>query len=297
MKLVDLISSGQIILMDGATGTELDKHGLMSREDANLTAPEVVMSVHSDYIRAGSQIITANTLTMNRIYMETHSITVDVGAINRAGVELARKAAGDDVHVLGNLCSTGQLLQPYGDYKESQFVETFTEQAGYLAEAGADGFLIETMFDLAETLCAVQACRRFDLPVLASVAFSTAAKGGRTSMGNSARDCAWKLVDAGADVVGVNCGSIDHFEAAEIVASMKAVVSVPILAQPNAGIPELIEGKTVFSASPYDFSDGIRECIHAGATWVGGCCGTTPEHIRAVAAAVSSQLSAVSRQQ
>lgn len=289
MKLMDLITSGKVILMDGATGTELDKHGLMSREDANLTAPETVMNVHSSYVQAGSQIITANTIPMNRIYMETHSVKVDLEAINRAGVELARKAAGDDVHVLGNLRSTGQLLEPYGDYRESQFIETFAEQAGYLADAGADGFLIETMFDLAETLCAVEACKRFDLPVLASIAFSTAAKGGRTSMGNSARDCAWKLVDAGADVVGVNCGSIDHFEAAEIVASMKAVVSVPILARPNAGTPQLIEGKTVFSASPYDFSDGVRECIRAGATIVGGCCGTTPGHIRAVAEMVASR--------
>ena len=284
MDLLSLIASGKIILLDGATGTELDKHGLMSRGENNLTAPEIVMSIHRDYLQAGSLAVTANTLTMNRIYVETHGVDVDVRAVNRAGVELARQAAGQDRFVLGNLCSTGQLLEPYGTYTETQFYDTFAEQAGYIAEGGANGFLIETMFDVREAICALRACKdNSQLPVMVSMAFSTMANGGRTPMGDSAEDCAKKLADSGADVVGANCGSITPSQTAELAAIMKAAVSVPILAQPNAGTPTLVEGKTVFDATPETFAEGIAKCIQAGATIVGGCCGTTPEHIRAVA--------------
>jgi len=154
-----------------------------------------------------------------------------------------------------------------------------------LAEAGVDGFIIETMFDLREALCAIRACRgNFPLPVIVSIAFKTETKGGRTMMGNSAEDCAKSLTDAGVDVIGANCGDLDPSQMAVVVSLLKKETNVPILAQPNAGKPRLVGDKTVFDMEPAIFALGINECLQAGARLVGGCCGTTPEHIRAVAA-------------
>ncbi len=273
-----------VILLDGAMGTELDKRGLMSRGRTNLDAPEAVLAIHEQYIQCGCHALTANTLTMNRIYIETHNVGVSVRDVNKAGAELARQAAGADRYVLGDISSTGQLLEPYGTYKESQFYDAFREQAEILAASGVDGFIIETMFDLREVVCAVRACKdNVSLPVLVSMAFTTEEKGGRTMMGNSAEQCAGGLTEAGADAVGANCGDLDPAQMAVVVSLLRSATSLPVLAQPNAGKPKLVGDKTVFEMTPASFAAGIGECLRAGARFVGGCCGTTPEHIRAVA--------------
>jgi 5-methyltetrahydrofolate--homocysteine methyltransferase len=284
MGLLTLLKNQEIILLDGAMGTELDKRGLMGRAGNNLDNPEVVFEIHREYALCGCHALTTNTLIMNRIYIETHNIDVSVQDVNRAGVELARRAAAGNQFVLGDISSTGQLLEPYGTYKEQQFYDAFEEQAEILAEAGVDGFIIETMFDLREALCALRACKdNFSIAVIASIAFATEEKGGRTMMGNSAEDCAKSLTDAGADVIGANCGDLDPSQMAVVVSLLKKATTVPILAQPNAGKPKLVDDKTIFEMSPKPFAAGIAKCIDAGATIVGGCCGTTPEHIRAVA--------------
>lgn len=271
-------------MLDGAIGTQLDKRGLMSRGRNNLDSPEAVLDIHRDYARCGCHALTTNTLTMNRIYIETHNVGVSVQDVNQAGVELARQAADNNQFILGDISSTGQLLEPYGSYKESDFYDTFKEQAQVLAEAGVDGFIIETVFDLREALCALRACKdNFQLPVIASIAFATETKGGRTIMGNSAEDCAKNLTEAGADVIGANCGDLDPAQMAVVVSILKSATNKPILAQPNAGKPRLVDDKTVFEMAPADFASGIAECLQAGASLVGGCCGSTPEHIRAVA--------------
>ena len=283
MGLLQVLKSKPVLLLDGAIGTELDKKGLMARGANNLDEPEAVLQVHMAYSRAGCDALTANTLTMNRIYIETHNVGVSVQEVNRAGAELANQASGCDQYVFGNMSSTGKLLEPYGTYKESQFYEAFKEQAEILAQAGLDALLIETMFDLREALCAVRACKEnTSLPVLASIAFAMETKGGRTMMGDTAEQCAKALTDAGADIVGTNCGDLDPSRMAKVVALLKAATDVPILAQPNAGMPALIDGKTVFAMEPAEFAEGVAECIQAGAQIVGGCCGTTPAHIRAV---------------
>ncbi|MCP4261467.1 MAG: hypothetical protein GY774_28790 [Planctomycetes bacterium] len=284
MNLSTALKKKDVILLDGAIGTELDKHGLMGRAQNNLENPEVVLEIQREYASCGCDALTANTLTMNRIFIETHNVGVSVQDVNRAGAELARKAAGEGQYVLGNMSSTGQLLEPYGTYKESQFCEAFREQAGILAESGVDGFIIETMFDLREAVCALRACKdNFSLPVIVSIAFSTEAKGGRTIMGDTAQQCAKSLTDAGADVIGANCGDIDPAQMAVIVSELKSATSLPVLAQPNAGKPQLVGDETVFKMAPDDFAQGVAECLSVGAQIVGGCCGTTPEHIRAVA--------------
>jgi 5-methyltetrahydrofolate--homocysteine methyltransferase len=289
MQFLETINSGSIILLDGAIGTELDKRGLMGRASNNLDAPEIVLDIQREYVACGCDALTANTLTMNRIYIETHNLGISVEDVNKAGVEIARQAAGKERYVLGNLSSTGQLLEPYGTYKESQFYEAFREQAGILAESVVDGFIIETMFDLREALCALRACKEnFSLPVIVSMAFSTEEKGGRTMMGNSAEQCAKSLTNAGADVVGANCGDLDPTQMAVVVSYLKSATSRPVLAQPNAGRPKLIGDKTVFEMAPAQFAHGIAECLRAGARLVGGCCGTSPEHILAVAEMLKS---------
>lgn len=284
MNFLTFLNTKDVILLDGAIGTELDKRGLMGRGGNNLDNPEIVLEIQQEYVQSGCNGLTTNTLTMNRVYIETHNVGVSVRDVNRAGVELARRAATGNQFVLGDISSTGQLLEPYGDYKEQQFYDAFREQAGILAEAGVDGFIIETMFDLREALCALRACKdNFSLAAIVSIAFATEQKGGRTMMGNSAEDCAKGLAEAGADVIGANCGDLDPAQMAVVVSELKSATTVPILAQPNAGRPMLVGDKTVFEMAAASFAAGIAKCIDAGATIVGGCCGTTPEHIRAVA--------------
>ena len=284
MNLSTALKEKDVILLDGAIGTELGKHGLMGRARPNLDNPEVVLEIQREYAQCGCNAITTNTLTMNRIYIESHKVSVSVQDVNRAGVEIARKAVSEGQYVLGNIGSTGQLLEPYGTYKESQFYDAFREQAGILAESGVDGFIIETMFDLREAMCALRACKdNFSLPVIVSIAFSSEANGGMTMMGNSAQQCAKSLTEGGTDVIGANCGDIDPAQMAVIVSVLKSATSLPVIAQPNAGKPQLVDNETVFKMAPDDFTKGIAECLSAGAQIVGGCCGTTPEHIRAVA--------------
>ncbi len=284
MDFSAFLESQKIVLLDGAMGTQLDRRGLMSRGENNLAAPEAVLEIHREYAQCGIHALTTNTLTMNRIYIETHKVGVSVRDVNRAGAELARQAAGSDQYVLGDISSTGQLLEPYGTYKESEFYDAFNEQAEILAESGVDAFIIETMFDLREATCALRACKdNFSLPVIVSIAFTTEEKGGRTMMGNSAQDCAGTLTDAGADVIGANCGDIDPAQMATVVSVLRSATTLPISAQPNAGRPKLFDNQTVFEMAPAPFAEGIAECLQAGARIVGGCCGTTPEHIRAVA--------------
>ena len=283
MDFVKFIESNELILLDGAMGTELDKRGLMSHGRNNLDAPEAVLEIHRQYAECGCHALTTNTLTMNRIFIESHDLGVKVEDVNRAGVELAQQVAGNQRYVLGNISSTGQFLEPYGTYKESQFCDAFKEQAEVLAEAGVDGFIIETMIDLREALCALRACKDgFSLPVIVSMAFATEEKEGRTFMGDSAAECATKLTDAGADVVGANCGDIDPFQMAVVVSLLQSATPLPVLAQPNAGKPQLVDEQTVFRMPPTPFARGVAECVQAGARVVGGCCGTTPDHIRAV---------------
>ncbi len=284
MRLAEALKNQDVILLDGAMGTELSRRGLMACGRTNLDAPDAVRAIHQEYIQCGCQALTTNTLTMNRIYIETHNVGVSVRDVNKAGTELARQAAGTDRYVFGDISSTGQLLEPYGTYKESQFCDAFREQAEILAESGADGFIIETMFDLREALCAVRACKdNLSLPVIVSMAFTTEEKGGRTMMGDSAEQCARSLTDAEADAVGANCGDLDPAGMAAVVSVLKSATSLPLLAQPNAGKPKLVGIETVFEMAPASFAAGLAECVQAGAKLIGGCCGTTPEHIRAVA--------------
>jgi 5-methyltetrahydrofolate--homocysteine methyltransferase len=287
MDLAGLLGSREIVILDGAMGTELHKRGFTDGCACNITRPEAVTEVHKEYLAAGCNAIITNTLTMNRISIESHGQDIDVEKVNTSGAALALAAAGDAAFVLGNLSSTGQLLEPYGTYLEEEFVECFKEQASILAAAGVHGFIIETIIDLREALCALKACREVSpLPVIACMSYFTKSDGGRTQMGNSVEECTKALVDGGASAVGANCGSLDPAGLAELVATMAPFTKLPIVVEPNAGKPRLEAGATVFDMGPADFSAGMLQCRDAGARILGGCCGTTPGHISAMVKAV-----------
>lgn len=290
MTLHDFFHQSRVIVFDGAMGTQLAKRGLEMGGQNCLSNPEQVLAVHRDYLAAGSHLLITNTLTMNRVYLETHGIDIDVKAVNLAGAQLAKQAIGDGAqYALGDISSTGKLLQPYGDLTEEAAYEAFKEQAGYLAEGGVDGFIIETMISLQESLCALKACKAAapDLPVVTSLSFATTKRGGRTTMGDAAENAAQTLTEAGAAVVGTNCGDLTPLEMAEVVGTLKTATALPIAAQPNAGKPRLEVDQTIFDMEPDEFARGILACIEAGAGLVGGCCGTSPDHIRAVTDALA----------
>jgi len=272
------------ILLDGAMGTQLAEAGLQMGGQTNITHPDSVLAIHQQYVECGVDMIITNTLTMNRLSIESHNLGVDVKAVNLAGARLAKTAVHESQYVLGDIGSTGKMLKPYGDLSVDDAYSSFKEQGVILAEGGVDGFIIETMFDLNEALCALRACKdAADLPVFVSITFNTGQKGGRTIMGNSAQDCARALADAGAFAVGTNCGNLDPLQISEVVSNMRKVTTLPILAQPNAGRPKFVENRTVFDMSPSDFAGGTYQCVQAGAQLVGGCCGTSPAHIKALA--------------
>ena len=277
-----LLQSERTILLDGAMGTQLAAKGFEMGGKTNLTQPDAVRAIHEQYSACGVDLITTNTLTMNRVNIEAHEPGVDLRQVNLAGVALARAAARAGQYVLGDVGPTGKMLKPHGPLSEKEAYESFREHAAILAEGGVDGFIIETMIALPEAVLAVRAClEAADLPVIASMTFATLKRGGRTVMGDAAADCAEALAEAGAFAVGANCGNIDPAEMSKIVSYMRAATDRPIMAEPNAGRPAFVEGRTLFTMSPADFGSGVRLCIEAGARLVGGCCGTTPEHIRA----------------
>lgn len=285
----EMLNEKQVIIFDGALGTELVRRGLDTGASVNLTSPEAVKLLHRDYASTGINCLITNSFTLNRISLEAKKMTVDIREINLAAVKIARSAAGEKQYVFGDIGPTGKLLKPYGDYSEEQFYENFKEQALILDEGGVNGIIIETMTDLREAVCALKAVKdSVDLPVIVSLSYTSAEKGGRTMMGNNVEEIAKALEKNGADVAGANCGDLVPLDMARIASLYKEYTDLPVMIQPNAGLPRLVNGSTLYDMTPRDFADGVAKCIESGATLVGGCCGTTIEHIRAVVKKVVS---------
>ena len=283
LSLAEFIQSKDVVLLDGAMGTRLDDFGLEMGGQNNITHPEKVQKIHKEYAECGCDILITNTLSMNRIYIETHQLNISVKEVNLAGVRLTKAAAGSHQYVLGDIGSTGKLLKPYGDLSKEEAFNAFQEQAALLSESGVDGFIIETMIDLREALCALHACKAVSsLPIIASMAFASSQNGGHTVMGNATQECARALSENGVIAIGANCGDLGPSQMASLIKILAKQTSLPTLCMPNAGIPKLIDNQTVFDLSPQGFAAGISECIDAGVRLVGGCCGTSPEHIRAL---------------
>ncbi len=278
------MANKKVVLLDGGLGTELARRGCEMSGLSNARNAGSVTAIHRDYRLAGSDILLSNTFTLNRISMEARGLDVDIREINAAAIQLVKEASEGKCLVFGDIGPTGKLLQPYGDYSESQFYDCYAEQVEILIEAGAEGIIIETITDLREGICALRAAKdNTGLPVILSLAFSTIDRGGRTVMGSSVEEASASAEELGAAAVGANCGSLDPAQMAEIVRLFKSSTSLPVVIQPNAGIPKLIKGETVFDMEPQEYAEGLMKCIEQGASIVGGCCGTTPAHIKALA--------------
>jgi len=291
MNLIESISK-KTLLADGAMGTMLHARGIgfdKCFDELNLTNPVVVAEIHREYIEAGAQLIITNTFSANRFKLSKHGLQGDVAEINRAGVELARRvvsASYKDVLIAGDVGPLGVRIAPYGRVKLGEAREAFAEQIHALAEAGADLIVIETMSDLYEIQEAIKAAKEScSLPVVASVTYT---RDGRTLLGDGPAKVARGLVEAGADVIGVNCSG-GPSQLLRILKQMRgAVPNGKFWVKPNAGWPEQVGGRIMYPADAEYFGDYALSFREAGANIVGGCCGTTPQHIAAMKKALES---------
>jgi len=282
-ETIERLTAGGPVVTDGAWGTQLQQRGLAvgGCPDAwNLTEPEKVEEVARAYVQAGSQVILTNTFGANRFVLARHKLDDKVAEINRAGVEISRRAADGRAKVFASIGPSGVMLM-MGKVSEAELQAAFAAQAEAMAEAGADGIVVETMADPAEARLAVAAGRATGLPVVACMTFDSGPSKDRTMMGTTPEQAARELTSAGADVIGANCGQgIAGF--VEICRRLYAATNGPVWIKPNAGLPELVDGRTVYRQTPEQFAAYVPQLVEAGAGFVGGCCGTTPEFIRAV---------------
>ena len=281
----DFIKNGPVIL-DGATGTNLMKAGMpigVCPEKWVMEHPDVLIKLQRDFVEAGSNIVYAPTFTGNRIKLEEYGLEASLEEINTTLVKLSKEAAGDKALVAGDMTMTGKQLFPLGDLMFEELVEVYKEQATVLAEAGVDLFVVETMMSLQECRAAVLAIREVsDLPIMVSLTYN---EDGRTLYGTPPETAVVVLQSLGVDVIGINC-STGPMEMVEPVKKMAQYATIPILAKPNAGLPELVDGKTVYRMTPDEFAEAGIALVQAGAAIVGGCCGTEPSHIKALSDAV-----------
>ncbi len=281
--LIEQLKSEAPVATDGAWGSLFLASGLEPGQlgDAwNLTHPEKVEAVARAYAEAGSRIILTNTFRSNRITLEKHGLASSISALNRAGVEISRRAAGERALVFASTGPTGKLLVT-GEISPEELADVYGEQGDLLASAAPDALILETMSDLEEAKVAVAAFRKTGLPVVACLVFDSGKAKDRTMMGVTPEQAATGLTEAGADVIGANCGQgIDGY--ISICRRLRAATDRPLWIKPNAGLPELVDGRTVYRTGPEDFAAHIPALLDAGATFVGGCCGTTPDFIRAI---------------
>jgi methionine synthase I (cobalamin-dependent) len=288
--LQQLLTHGPVVT-DGAWGTELQARGLPIGEfpDAwNLTHPEHVAEVALAYVESGSQIILTNTFGANRIRLAENGLADCVTKINRRGVEISREAAGSRARVFASIGPSGKLLMS-GEVSAEDLSAAFAEQARALAEAGADALVVETISDLEEGRIAVTAACQTGLPVVASAVFDSGKHKDRTMMGSTPEQAAEIFTAAGAEVIGANCGQgIGGFAA--ICKRLRATTDRPIWIKANAGLPKLVDGRAVYDTTPEAFAAFLPQLLELGASFIGGCCGTNPDFIRAVVRVVQGRL-------
>ncbi len=283
-ELLQRLLSQAPVLTDGAWGSQFLAQGLAPGEAGdvwNLTHPERVAAVARAYVDAGSRVILTNTFLGNRRQLAAHGLADSLEAINRAGVEISRRAADGRASVFGSVGPTGSLLA-MGEVSEQELLDVFREQMAILAAAGAEAIILETMSDLAEAVLAVRAASGTGLPVVACMVFDSGRNKDRTLTGVTPERAAEQLTLAGADVIGANCGQgIEGYIA--ICRRLKSATDRPVWMKPNAGLPELVDGRTVYRTTAEKWAAHIPALVEAGASFVGGCCGTTPDYIRAAA--------------
>jgi methionine synthase I (cobalamin-dependent) len=285
MGFLDRLATGETILADGATGTMLQAMGLekgQAPEEWNLTHPQQVLAMHRAYIDAGSEMILTNSFGGNKFRLGKYDLQGKVYELARRAAELAREAG--DALVAGSIGPTGEFFAPVGTLTSEEATEAFAEQARGLADGGVDLLLIETMADLKEVEAAVSAARQSsDLPLVCTMTFGAKA---HTMMGVSAREAAETLTGWGAVAIGANCGTGPE-EVEQVIEEMKGACPEAVLvAQPNAGIPRLVDRQTRYDATPEVMADYAVRYAQLGVRIIGACCGSTPEHIAAMARAL-----------
>ena len=281
----------RIVILDGATGTNLLAAGMpigVCPEQWILEHPDVMVDLQTSYLEAGSHIIYAPTFTASRIKLAEYGLEDRIAAMNRGLVEISKRAvakAGHRGYIAGDITLTGKQLAPMGNLQFEELVDVYKEQLGYIVEAGVDLIVVETMMSLAETRAAVIAAKETcDLPIIVTMTFN---EDGRTLYGTDPQTAVNVLQSLGVDAVGANC-STGPSEMCEVIAAMKSVANIPVIAKPNAGMPELIDGETVYTMTPEEFADAGLKLVEAGAGILGGCCGTTPKHIAALSRVIKS---------
>jgi 5-methyltetrahydrofolate--homocysteine methyltransferase len=291
------------LLADGAMGTQLMFAGLEQGgcgEAWNLTHPEKVLAIQRRYAEAGSECILTNTFGGSRIMLNRHGHAGDVAAVNHAAVAIAREAFGERAgYVIGDIGPFGGLMEPYGDFTEADVRAAFTEQAQALVGAGADAIIIETQTSLEELAIGIAAAKEAGAAcVIGSMAYDVTLDGStfRTMMGIDPERAAAFMEDRDVDVVALNCGTgMDMPRALEAVKRYRAVTRLPIMVQPNAGAPKLVNMRVVYDETPERMAEGVVPLLEAGAAIIGGCCGSTPDHIRAFRQAIDQYLASVAR--
>jgi 5-methyltetrahydrofolate--homocysteine methyltransferase len=288
-RLLDRIAAG-VLLGDGAMGTQLMLAGLEQGgcgEAWNLACPDRVLAIQRRYVDAGSECLLTNTFGGSRIMLARHGHAEDAVSLNAAAVRIARGAfGGREGYVIGDIGPFGGLLEPFGDFCEREVREAFDEQARALVDAGADAIIIETQTSLEELGIGLQAAKDAGAPcVIGSMAYDVTLDGStfRTMMGVDPERAAAFMQERGADIVALNCGTgMDMVRARDAVARYRAVTGLPIMVQPNAGQPELVNLRVVYRETPAQMARGVGPLVQAGASIIGACCGSTPDHIFAL---------------
>ena len=282
-KLKKIFEEKKILISDGAWGTELFKLGLKMSdipEKLNLESPDLVKQVAKSYADAGSDIIITNTFGGNRLKLKKANLESKIHEINYKGAEISKNAASDKALVFGSIGPTGEFMEPLGIIKEIEMVECYKEQVEILSKANVDGIVVETMSDINEAKAALKAVKEVsDLPVIVSMTYSKTKNGYATMMGVTPEKAAEELQIIGLDLIGSNCGGgINDF--IDITKKYKNSTDLPLWIKPNAGLPKFKDGKTFYEETPEFMASKVSELVDAGAKIIGGCCGTTPAHIK-----------------
>lgn len=288
--LLERIAAGEVLIADGAIGTWLLERGLAPGacpESFNLSHPEMLEEIARLYLQAGAEILQTNTFGGSPLKLARWGLDDQTETIAGAAVAAVRRAAGHRAYVSGSCGPCGRMLKPYGDTDPELIRASFERQLRALAAAGVDLFCVETMTDLAEAVLAVRAAKAIApaIPVMATMTFDRTRRGFFTIMGNGIPAAAAALVEAGADVIGSNCGNgIDAM--VEIAREFRRGTAQPLIIQSNAGLPEVVDGVAVYPETPEYMAERARELLAMGVSILGGCCGTTPAHIAAFKAMV-----------